>query len=135
MAVIKFATITPSGSGPSTALTMNFEDTPDGLTINTDFIRPVFSRRTADGTLVNQSVVYNKKEVTVEGGTFQIDIMYFMRDLYTSGATSVFEVFDITDPDFTSSSEYTITAMLTEYAETKDMMDNKRTFSATFREV
>lgn len=130
---IKFVTITPSGAGPA-AKTFNFEDVPEGFNITQRHIRPIFARRLQNGSLVSQSLLYNKKQLIVDGGEYQTTVVEFFQDIYESGATSVFQAFNINE-DFTTTTEFSITVQLIEYEDNKAYVDNTRSFTATFEEV
>ena len=63
MSEIKLLQFEPIGSFALGDKTMYFEDAPGGMSYSIEHLNPVSARRTQNGTLITQSIRYNKKNI------------------------------------------------------------------------
>lgn len=131
---IKFVEIIPS-TGPLTTKIINFADAPAGLSFSRDHERPISSRRTQDGTLISQSLRYNKKIITITGVLYEITIHDYLEDLFEQGITATLKLWYEATGTYTETADFNSTVLLTAYEDNHDKIANSRTFTATFSEV
>ncbi|GJQ59789.1 MAG: hypothetical protein D8M57_13245 [Candidatus Scalindua sp. AMX11] len=131
---IKFVEIIPS-SGPLGTQIINFADAPAGLTFSRDHQRPMAPRRTQDGTLVTQTLRYNKKVITLTGTLYEIDIHTYLESLFEAGITATLKLWYEATGTYTETADFNSTVLLTAYEDNHDKISNIRTFTATFTEV
>ena len=131
MAIIKFINLNATTAGSKDFL---IEDTPEGLKLSRNHIRPVSPRRTQNGTLITQTIYYNKKGFTLEGGEYHNALITYLKSLYESGENATLTVYDI-DGNFAVVTEYTATVKMTKLEDGKDFVDNTRSWTAEFEEV
>ena len=129
---IKFVEIIEGTLG---TLTINFADVPAGLSFSRDHERPISSRRTQDGTLVSQSVRYNKKVITITGVIHEITIHTYLKNLFESAATATLKLWYEATGTYTETADFNSTVLLTDYSDGHDKITNIRNFTATFTEV
>lgn len=131
---IKFVEVIPV-SGPLGTLTINFADSPGGLTFSRAHERPLSSRRTQDGTLVSQTLRFNKKVLTITGTIYEIDIHDYLEDLYEAGINATVKIWYEATSTYTEMADFNSICLLTGYDDSHDKVSNIRTFTATFTEV
>lgn len=131
---IKFVEIIPT-VGPLATLTINFADIPAGLSFSRDHERPVSQRRTQNGTLISQSLRYNKKTITITGVIYEITIHGWLEDLFEQGITATLKLWYEATGTYTETADFNSTVLLTSYEDNHDKIANSRTFTATFTEV
>lgn len=131
---IKFVEIDPV-SGPLATKVINFSDAPGGLVFSRNHQRPLSSRRTQDGTLISQTLRYNKKVITITGTIYEIGIHDFLEDLFESGINAVLKIWYEATSTYTETEDFNSTVLLTAYEDSHDKIANTRTFTATFTEV
>lgn len=131
---IKFVEIIPS-AGPLGTLTINFADVPGGLSFDREHERPISPRRTQNGTLISQTLRYNKKSITLTGTLYEITIHDYLEDLFEQGITATLKLWYEATGTYTETADFNSTVLLVDYSDNHDKITNIRTFSATFREV
>lgn len=133
MAVIKQLEIIPD-SGPLGTKIVNFGDAPRGLSFSRDHIRPVHPRRTQDGTLVTQTLNYNKKQITISGVLWIITLHTYLQSLYESGIGATLKVW-YEDSSYVETTEFNASVQFLNYKDDVDQNNNSRTINAVFAEV
>lgn len=131
---IKLIEIIPV-SGPLGTKIINLEDVPGGLSFNRDHVRPVSPRRTQNGTLVAQTLLYNKKQFTLTGVLYEVDIHTYLESLYESAVNATLKTWYEATGTYTETTDFNGTVLLTAYADSFDKVSNIRNFTATFTEV
>ncbi len=131
---IKFVEIIPS-SGPLGTRIINLEDVQGGLSINRDHIRPLSPRRTQDGTLITQTLRYNKKQITIAGVLYEATIHTYLQSLFESAISATLKIWYEASDTYVETEDFNGTVLLTGYDDGHDKIANTRTFTATFTEV
>ncbi len=131
MADINFLEIVPASGAP---LTISFGNTPGGLSIARDHVSPRAPRRMQSGTLVTQALRYNKKNINVTAGFWDVAIHIYLESLRESGDAVTLNII-YEDAAYAEQQEFTGTVNLTEYSDDMDKTGNARALNATFMEV
>ncbi len=133
MADIKFIEIIPDSGALGTKI-INFGDTPGGLSFRRAHIRPVSPRRTQDGTLVTQTLNYNKKSFSISGVLFEITIHTYLESLYESAVGATLKAW-YENSSYVPTTEFNGSVSFINYEDEMDEISNLRTINAVFAEV
>lgn len=133
MANIKFIEIIPD-SGPLGTLTINITDVPGGLSFKREHVRPIAPRRTQDGSLITQTIDYNKKIFSLTGVLYIITIHTYLESLFESGVAAVLKVW-YEDTSYVEQNELNKAVNFLSYDDDMDQISNIRTINAVFAEV
>ena len=131
---IKFIEIIPDSGALGTKI-IYINDTPEGLSFRREHIRPVSPRRTQDGTLVTQTIRYNKKSFSLAGVLLDITIHTYLESLYESGIGATLKVWYEDSTDYTPTTEFNGSVSFIDYEDDMDEIANKRAINAVFAEV
>ena len=131
---IKFIEIIPD-SGPLGTKIIYINDTPEGLSVRILPIRPVSPRRVQSGTLIVQTVNYNKEEFSVSGVLYEIAIHTYLRSLFRAGIGATLKVWYEDSTDYTPTTEFNGSVKFISYECDMDEISNKRNINAVFAEV
>ncbi len=129
---IRFIEITPD-SGDLGILEVFFTSSPGGLNFNREHERPVSPRRTQDGSLITQTVRYNKKTISISGVLHEIRIHNYLEQLYESAIGATLKIF-YENPDFVELAEFNKSVSFINYADDPDLLSNTRSIRAVFME-
>ncbi len=133
MADIKFIEIIPDSGALGTKI-INFADMPAGLSFRRQHIRPLSPRRTQDGTLVTQTLNYNKKSFSISGVLFEITIHTYLESLYESLVGATLKAW-YEDSSYVPQTEFNGSVKFLNYEDEMDEISNLRTINAVFAEV
>jgi hypothetical protein len=133
MADIKQLEIIPD-SGPLGTKIVNFGDAPGGLSTDRKHISPRHPRRTQDGTLVTQTVSYNKKEITISGVIWDITLHTYLEALFESGIGATLKLW-YENASYAETAEFNAPVSFLDYNDVKDQNNNSRAITAEFAEV
>ena len=112
---------------------IRLEDVPEGLQIRRSHLRPISPRRTQDGTLITQTVWYNKKAFSRSIGSWTDDLITYFQALYESNEAATVTVYDYTDLVFRV--EYVLQVRITGLDDAKECIGGSRNWSVEFEEV
>lgn len=131
MADLDFVEIIPVSGAP---LTISFATIPGGLSIKRDHISPRAPRRLQDGTLVTQALNYNKKNISITAGFWDIAIHTYLQSLRESGDVVTLNIL-YEDTSYAEQQEFSGSVNLVDYDDESDKQGNTKTINATFMEV
>lgn len=132
---VKFVEIIPDSGAQGTQI-INFADAPEGISFVREHERPTAARRTQNGTLITQTIRYNKKTITLTIGVHKIDIHSYLQTLYESGIGVTLKLwYETTDGNFTETTEFNASASFIDYSENMDQAGNVRSMTALFKET
>ncbi len=130
---IKQIEIIPTSGSLGTKLFV-FGDFPGGLSSSTTHIRPRYPRRTADGTLITQTLVYNKKRISISGVIYDVLFHIYLKSLFEEGITATLKMW-YEDASFVEQTEFNAVVDFLEYQDYKDENGNTRSVSMVFEEI
>jgi hypothetical protein len=133
MADIKQIEIIPT-SGPLGTKLFIFGDFPGGLSVSTDHIRPKHPKRTQNGSLITQQLLYNKKRLSVSGMIYDILFHIYLRDLFESGITATLKLW-YEDASYTEQTNFNALVQFISYRDIEDENGNTRSVSMIFEEI
>ena len=133
MADIKQFEIIPS-SGPLGTKLFNFGDFPGGLSTSPEYIRPTYPRRSQDGTLVTQTLLYNKESVAISGVINDVLFHIYFKALYQSGITATLKLW-YEDANYAEQTDFNALVNFLDYRMTKNENDNTYSVSMIFAEI
>ncbi|WKZ15428.1 MAG: hypothetical protein QY317_16150 [Candidatus Jettenia caeni] len=131
MADIKYLKFVATIAGTKEIL---IEDVPEGLQFQRNHIRPVSPRRTQSGTLITQTIVYNKKSISVSGGVYKKDIVDYFKTAYENNETVTFTIYDY-DSNYQLINEAVHSVKIMRFEDSKDFNESTRSWSVEFEEI
>ena len=131
---IKFIEIIPDSGALGTKI-IYINDTPGGLSFRREHISPRAPRRTQDGTLITQTVRYNKKSISLIGVLLDIAIHTYLQSLYESGIGATLKVWYEDSSTYVPTTEFNGSVKFLNYEDDVDEIANMRTINAVFSEV
>jgi len=134
MATIKLLEFTPDASFSLGNKTLYFEDAPGGMSYSMEHLNPVNSRRTQDGTLITQSIRFNKKIINLSISVYDIVTQVYFQTLYESGYRTALTIWT-EDSTYTEISEFTGTVQIISFSTDNDQTNNSRTLNLILSEV
>ncbi len=130
---IKFIEIIPDSGALGTKI-IYINDTPEGLSVRITPISPISPRRTQDGTLITQTIRYNKEEFNISGVLYEIAIHTYLRSLRRSGIGATLKIW-YEDSNYADQTEFNGSVKFIGYESDMDKIANKRTINAVFAEI
>lgn len=115
-------------------LTLSFANSHEGLTYDREHVSLKNAQRTADGTLVVQSVPYTKKNFEIQGSFSDRAIHTYLQALVEGNDTATLTLY-FQDSNFVDQADFTGTVNLVAYQDTKNQAGNVWSFTASFMEV
>lgn len=130
---IRFIEMIPDSGGLGT-LEILFSSSPGGLNFSREHERPVSPRRTQDGTLITQTLRYNKKTISITGTIHEIRIHDYLEQLYEAAIGLTLKIL-YENPDFVELAEFNKSVNFISYADDMDLLANSRNIRAVFMEI
>lgn len=132
---IKFLEFSPIGSFALGNKTMFFEDAPGGMSYTMEHLNPVNSRRTQNGTLITQTIRYNKKVINLTISFYDNRIRTYFESLHASGFRVVFVIWTENPITYAEEKEFDGTIQILNLNEDNDQTGNVRTLNMVLAEV
>ncbi len=135
MADIKQFEVIPVSGGLGTKI-INFGNMDQGLSIETNHLRPVFARRSQSGALTVQAIIYNKKIINISGVTSNVALHVYFKALFESGINSTLKLW-YEDPEnsYAETEDFNAIVSMLEYGSVKNENDNVISISMLFSEI
>ncbi len=133
--MIKFLTFENVVSGAVADLDFHFHEAPGGISFTIEHLNPVNSRRTQDGTLITQTIRYNKKVINLTVSFFDITMKTYFQTLYESGSRFDFSIWAENPTTFVEEAEFTGTVQMLGLSEDMDQSSNIRTLTMNISEA
>jgi hypothetical protein len=135
MSVIKFFTFEPIGSFALGNKDIYFQDAPGGISHTVKHLNPVNGRRTQDGTLITQTVRYNKKDINLTITFFDITLKTYFQTLYESGLRITLTIWVENPTTFAEETEFLGIVQMLSLDEDTDQSSNIRTITMNLSEA
>lgn len=135
MAQIKLIEFNPIGSFDLGDKILYFEDAPGGMSYSMDHLNPVNARRTQDGTLITQTIRYNKKVISLTITFYDVTLKDYFQALYESGFRSTFKIWVENPSTYATETEFDGTIQILSLGEDNDQSGNIRTLNMTLAEA
>jgi hypothetical protein len=135
MSQIKLIEFVPGGGFPGGSKILYFADAPGGMSYSMEHLNPVGARRTQDGSLITQTLRYNKKVISLTIGFHDVTLKTYFQSLYESGVRSVFSIWAENPTTFVEETEFSGTVQILSFGEDMDQSANVRTITLTLAEV
>ncbi len=135
MADIKLLEFNPIGSFALGNKIMYFEDAPGGMSYSMDHLNPVNSRRTQDGTLITQTIRYDKKLINLTITFYDNRVRTYFESLYTSGFRTEFIIWTENPTTYAKEEEFNGTIQILNLNEDNDQTGNIRTLNMVLSEA
>ena len=132
---IKLLEFTPIGTFALGNKTMYFEDAPGGMSYSVDHLNPVSARRTQDGTLITQTIRYNKKNINLTITFYDNTVLTYFKSLYESGLRITFVIWTENPTTYAEEKEFNSTVQILSLNEDNDQSGNVRTLNMGLAEV
>lgn len=135
MSEIKLLQFEPIGSFALGDKTMYFEDAPGGMSYSIEHLNPVSARRTQNGTLITQSIRYNKKNINLTVTFYDNNTRTYFVSLYESGFRMTFTIYTENPTTYVEEEEFTGTVQILSLSEDNDQSGNIRTINLVLAEA
>lgn len=112
-----------------------FADAPGGISHSIEHLNPVNSRRTQDGTLITQTLKYNKKVINLTIGFFDVNLKTYFQLLYESGYRTTFTIYVENPVTYATDIEFTGEVQILTFVDDTDVSTNVRTITMTLAEA
>lgn len=133
MADIKQFEIIPTSGALGTKL-INFGNFPGGLSVSVNHIRPIHQRRTQNGTLITQALLYNKKRIIISGIIYDVLLHIYFKSLFESGITATLKLW-YEDASFAEQTDFNAIVSFLDYEDVEDKNGNSRSVDMIFEEI
>jgi hypothetical protein len=132
---IKLLEFEPIGSFALGNKIMYFEDAPGGMSYSMEHLNPVNGRRTQDGTLITQTIRYNKKVISLTISFYDNTVRTYFESLYASGFRVTFTIWTENPTTYAEETEFTGIVQILNLGEDNDQSGNIRTLNMTLAEA
>jgi len=135
MSVIKFFTFAPIGAFALGDKDVFFADAPGGISHSINHLNPVNARRTQDGSLITQTIRYNKKVIDLTINFFDITTKTYFQTLYESGLRITLSIWVENPTTFVEETEFNGIVQMLSLDEDTDQGSNIRTLTMNLSEA
>lgn len=135
MPEIKLLEFEPIGSFALGDKIMYFEDAPGGMSYSMDHLNPVNSRRTQNGTLITQTIRYNKKNINLTITFHDNTVRTYFESLHASGLRITFTIWTENPITYAEETEFTGIVQILNLGEDNDQSGNIRTLNLILAEA
>jgi hypothetical protein len=132
---IKLLEFSPIGSFALGDKTMYFEDAPGGMSYSMDHLNPVNARRTQNGTLITQTIRYEKKSINLTISFYDSRIRTYFKSLYASGFRLTFVIWTENPVTYAEETEFNGIVQILNLNEDNDQTGNIRTLNMILAEA
>jgi hypothetical protein len=133
--MIKFFTFEPIGSFALGDKDVHFHEAPGGISHSIDHLNPVNARRTQNGSLITQTIRYNKKAINLTITFYDITMKTYFQTLYESGLRITLSIWVENPTTFVEETEFNGIVQMLSLGEDTDQSANVRTLNMTLEEV
>ncbi len=135
MADIKLLEFLPIGDFTPGNKTLNFSEIQGGASFTRTHLNPVHGRRTQDGSLITQTIRYNKKNMNLTIVFHDVTILTYFEALYESGLRTVFKIWNQNGTTWADQTEFNGTVQILSFDDDMDQSGNVRTITMNLSEV
>ena len=133
--MIKFFSFEPIGSFALGDKDVHFHEAPGGISHSIRHLNPVSGRRTSDGSLITQTLRYNKKDINLTISFFDVTMKTYFQTLYKSGLRITLSIWVENPTTFVEETEFNGIVQMLSLDEDTDQRSNIRTLNMTLAEV
>ncbi len=133
--MIKLIEFNPIGTFTLGDKIIHWHEAPGGISLSRNHLNPKNSRRTQDGTLITQTIRYNKKAMNLTFSFFDITTKTYFESLYESGLRTTLKVWAENPSTFVEETEFDGTVDILSFEDDIDQGQNIRTINMTLAEV
>ena len=105
------------------------------MSYSVDHLNPVSARRTQDGTLITQTIRYNKKNINLTITFYDNTVLTYFKSLYESGLRITFVIWTENPTTYAEEKEFNSTVQILSLNEDNDQSGNVRTLNMGLAEV
>ena len=132
---IKFFEFTPGAGSALSPKEVFFHDCPLGISYSMTHLNPVNSRRTQDGTLITQTIRYNKKSISLTMSFFDVTFRDYFVALYEEGIRPTIKIWVENPTTFQEQTEFDAVCQILNLDEDMDQGGNVRTLTLDIAEA
>jgi hypothetical protein len=132
---IKFFSFEPIGSFALGNQDVHFHEAPGGISRSVRHLNPVNGRRTQDGSLITQTIRYNKKVIDLSITFFDVTLKTYFQTLYESGLRITFSLWVENPTTFVEETEFSGIVQMMSFDDDADLSANVRTMTMTLSEA
>jgi hypothetical protein len=133
--MIKFFSFEPIGSFALGNKDVHFHEAPGGISHSINHLNPVNARRTQDGTLITQTIRYNKKDINLTISFFDVTMKTYFEALYESGLRITLTIWVENPTTFVEEPEFNGIVQMIDLDEDTDQGSNVRTLTMNLSEA
>ncbi len=133
--MIKFFSFEPIGSFALGNLDVHFHEAPGGISHSIQHLNPVNARRTQDGSLITQTIRYNKKDINLTITFFDVTMKTYFQALYESGLRITLSIWVENPTTFVEETEFNGIVQMLSLDEDTDQGSNVRTLTMNLSEA
>ncbi len=132
---LKFFEFIPgTGSVLSTKI-VYMEDSPLGMSWSMTHLNPVNARRTQDGTLITQTIRYNKKDISLTMSFIDVRFKEYFQALFEEGKRPTVKIWIENPVTYAYQTEFNAVCQILTLEEDMDQIGNARTLTLTISEA
>ncbi len=132
---IKFFTFEPIGSFALGDKDVHFHEAPGGISHFISHLNPVNARRTQDGSLITQTIRYNKKVIDLTISFFDVTMKTYFQTLYESGLRITLSIWVENPTTFVEETEFNGIVQMLSLEEDTNQGSNIRTLTMGLSEA
>jgi hypothetical protein len=132
---IKFFTFAPIGSFALGDMDVHFHEAPGGITRAIRHLNPVNGRRTQDGSLITQTIRYNKKVIDLSITFYDVTLKTYFQTLFESGQRITLTIWVENPTTFVEEAEFSGIVQMMSFDDDADLSANVRTMTMTLWEA
>lgn len=112
-----------------------FTDVAEGFSISKNHIRPNNPIRTQNGTLVSQSVYFNKKSISISGNCLTSVLIAYFQSIYEVNETVTLTIYKRSNNNIEQTEATYITKMVPGLNDSNDFATTTRNFGIQLEEI
>ncbi len=133
--MIKFFSFEPIGSFALGDKDVHFHEAPGGISHSVNHLNPVNARRTQNGSLITQTIRYNKKVINLTITFYDVTMKTYFQALYESGLRITLSIWVENPTTFVEETEFNGIVQMLDLQEDTDQSANIRILNMILAEV
>lgn len=111
-----------------------FTDVAEGFSISKSHIRPSNQIRTQDGTLISQSIYFNKKSISISGNCLTNTLISYFQDIFLLNETVTLTIYKRSNNNI-EQTESTYLMKMASHEDSNDFISTARNFGIQLEEI
>lgn len=112
-----------------------FTDAPEEFNISRTHNRPVSAIRTQNGTLITQSVYFNKKSISISASCLTDTLISYFQNIYELNETVTLTIYKRSNSHVEQMEETYVTKMIVSLEDSNDFVSATRNFGVQLEEI